>query len=143
MTDKPRRLRVLSIDGGGMRGVYTSTYLSGLAKQAAARRKTDNLDVGKAFDLIVGTSTGGIIACALAAGVPLDEVTNLYRKHGKEIFPVKLPDRCSLDLVRQLFSRPKHLALGSAALKRVLEEKLGDLTIGQVYEKRKIAEISQ
>ena len=139
MTDKPRCLRVLSIDGGGMRGVYTSTYLSGLAKQAAARRNIGNLDVGKAFDLIVGTSTGGIIACALAAGVSLNEITDLYHTHGKKIFPVKMPERFSLDLVWQLFSRPKNLALGSEALKCVLEEKLGDLTISQVFEKRKIA----
>ena len=58
MTEGTRRLRVLSIDGGGMRGLYTSVYLSALAKQAAARRNTSELDVGKAFDLIVGTSTG-------------------------------------------------------------------------------------
>ena len=139
MTDKPRRLRVLSIDGGGMRGVYTSTYLSGLAKQVVARRKTGNLDVGKAFDLIVGTSTGGIIACALAAGLPLDEVTGLYCTHGKKIFPVKMPNGLSLDLVRQLFSRPKNLAMGSLALRRVLEKKLGPLTLEQVFEKRRIA----
>ena len=98
MTDGPNRLRVLSIDGGGMRGVYTSAYLSALAKQAAARREIGDLDVGKAFDLIVGTSTGGIIACALAAGIPLDEVAELYRRHGKEIFPMKMPGGFNLDL---------------------------------------------
>ena len=139
MENGPRRLRVLSIDGGGMRGVYTSAYLSALAKQAAARRDASNIDVGKAFDLIVGTSTGGIIACALAAGVPLDEVADLYRRHGKGIFPVKMPDGLNLDLGLQLFSRPKHLASGSTVLERVLEEKLGDMTVRQVYDRRGIA----
>ena len=139
MTEGTRRLRVLSIDGGGMRGLYTSVYLSALAKQAAARRNTSELDVGKAFDLIVGTSTGGIIACALVAGVPLDQVAELYRQHGKEIFPVKMPGGLNLDLVRQLVCRPRHLACGNAALERVLFEKLGDLTVGQVYERRRIA----
>ncbi|MGF1456276.1 MAG: CBASS cGAMP-activated phospholipase [Alphaproteobacteria bacterium] len=139
MTDGPRRLRVLSIDGGGMRGVYTSAYLSALAKQAAARRNVEELDVGKAFQLIVGTSTGGIIACALAAGVPLGEVADLYRRNGKKIFPVKMPRGLNLDLCHQLFSRPKHLARGTAALKHVLEEKLGDLTVRQVYDRRGIA----
>ena len=139
MTDGPNRLRVLSIDGGGMRGVYTSAYLSALAKQAAARREIGDLDVGKAFDLIVGTSTGGIIACALAAGIPLDEVAELYRRHGKKIFPMKMPGGFNLDLGWQLISRPKHLARGSAALERVLVEKLGELTVRQVYDRRGIA----
>ncbi|PCJ61084.1 MAG: patatin [Rhodospirillaceae bacterium] len=139
MTDGPRRLRVLSIDGGGMRGVYTGAYLSALAKQAAARRNTGDLDVGKAFDLIVGTSTGGIIACALAAGVPLDEVVDLFRRHGREIFPIKMPDGLNIDLFRQLFSRPKYLIRGANALQRRLEEKFGDMTVRQVYDQRRIA----
>lgn len=139
MTAGLRRLRVLSIDGGGMRGVYTSAYLSALAKQAAARQGVGDLDVGKAFDLIVGTSTGGIIACALAAGVSLDDVAELYRRNGKEIFPVKMPDGLNLDLGRQLFSRPRYLACGAAALERALVEKLGDLTVRQVYDQRAIA----
>ena len=139
MTDRTRHLRVLSIDGGGMRGVYTSAYLSALAKQAAARRNVGDLDVGKAFDLIVGTSTGGIIACALAAGVSLEEVADLYRRHGKKIFPVKMPNGLNLELGRQLFSRPKHLAHASVALERVLAEKFGDLTMRQVFDRRSIA----
>lgn len=122
-----------------MRGVYTGAYLSALAKQAAARRDTGTLDVGKAFDLIVGTSTGGIIACALAAGIPVDEVADLYRWHGREIFPVKMPDGFNLNLCRQLLNRPKHLARGANALQRVLEEKFGDVTVRQVYDRRRIA----
>ena len=133
-----RCLRVLSIDGGGMRGVYTSAYLSALTKEVAARQHTGDLDVGKAFDLIVGTSTGGIIACALAAGVCLDEVTKLYCQHAKDIFPVKMPRSINLDLVRQIFSRPKHLARGSSALSRVLGEKFGQETVREVYERRGI-----
>lgn len=133
--------RVLAIDGGGMRGVYTSVYLSALAKEIAKKRGTGALDVGKAFDLIVGTSTGGIIACALAAGVSLDEVTNLYRKHGKEIFPRKMPSRFNFDLFCQLFNRQNYLARGTKALQRVLEkdEAFGNETIGQVYDRRGIA----
>jgi len=139
MTDGSRRLRVLSIDGGGMRGVYTSVYLSALAKETAKRRKAGALDVGKAFDLIVGTSTGGIIACALVAGISLDDVANLYRLHGKAIFPRKMPSGANIDLVRQLLSRPKYLAQGAQALQRVLEEALGNETVGQVYDRRGIA----
>lgn len=41
---------------------------------------------GKLFDLAAGTSTGGIIACAVAAGIPAKDVADLYRQRGKDIF---------------------------------------------------------
>jgi patatin-like phospholipase/acyl hydrolase len=79
MTNNVQRpFRVLSLDGGGMRGSYTATYLDRVAGSFAKRRGVAALDMGAAFDLIVGTSTGGIIACALAAGVPLSDVVALY-----------------------------------------------------------------
>src|SRR3989442_388168 len=86
-----RPFRVLSLDGGGMRGVYTSTYLADLADAFARKRRVAALDVGKGFDLIAGTSTGGIVACALASGIPLRDVVSLYKEHGRAIFPMKLP----------------------------------------------------
>ena len=59
--------RVLSIDGGGMRGIYTGTYLEALEHAFALKRNAPKgLDVGKAFQLIVGTSTGAILGCGLA-----------------------------------------------------------------------------
>ncbi len=63
--------RVLSLDGGGMRGIYSATYLSHLTTAFVNSRKVKDLDVGAAFNLITGTSTGGIISCALAgSGAP-------------------------------------------------------------------------
>jgi patatin-like phospholipase/acyl hydrolase len=58
--------RVLSLDGGGMRGLYTATVLDTLARHFASRCGATTLDIGKGFDLIVGTSTGGILAASLA-----------------------------------------------------------------------------
>ena len=142
MIEDKKSLRVLSIDGGGMRGVYSSTYLSVLAKQLARRRNInnlDNLDVGKAFDLIVGTSSGGILACALAAGIPLDKVSNLYSEHGQEIFPMKMPDSLKVTNLIKLLCWSKHLAQGNETLKQVLEEQFADMTLGQVYNDRGIA----
>ena len=139
MPDEKRPFRVLSIDGGGMRGIYTSAYLGALGQQYARTRKVAALDIGKGFNLIAGTSTGGIIACALAVGIPPEEIRDLYREHGSAIFPVKLPNRLGADLVKQLAKRPEYLKNGAKALETALHEKFGDQTLGELYKSRGIA----
>ena len=72
-------VRILSIDGGGIRGIIPAMVLQALLKDRNAQ------DV---FHLVAGTSTGGIIACGLAKPQPmtLTEITDLYVEHGAEIF---------------------------------------------------------
>lgn len=53
-----KSMRFLSLDGAGMRGLYTASYLSWLVEGFAKKRGVPHLDPGKAFDLIAGTSTG-------------------------------------------------------------------------------------
>lgn len=139
VTSKPRRLRVLSIDGGGMRGLYTASYLEALAQRYTVTRKVAGLDVGKGFDLIAGTSTGAIIACALAAGIPLGRVTSLYRNFGQQIFPRKLPKRMGASIAWQACNRPRHLKAGTTVLENALRTELGDATMGSVWRDRCIA----
>src|SRR5690242_9615125 len=103
-TDGSPPLRVLSLDGGGMRGTYTATYLDLVAHGFSERRESGPIDIGAAFDLIVGTSTGGIVACALAAGVPLKSVVALYREHGATIFRRRMPS-VALEVAVDLGSR--------------------------------------
>jgi hypothetical protein len=131
--------RVLSLDGGGMRGTYTATYLSRVAETFAKRRGVPALDIGKAFDLIVGTSTGGIVACALAAGVPMSDVVRLYKKHGRAIFPWRLPSSVGIGLMVDLFGRPEALEHATKALQEALIDRLGNATLSSVYEQRGIA----
>ena len=133
-----RPLRVLSIDGGGMRGLYSATYLSSLVKRYTKTRNLGGIDIGRGFDLITGTSTGAIIACVLAAGVPLDRVGELYRKHGPAIFPLRLTRSVGLGLARQVW-RPQYLKAGSEALKKALVAELGEITLGNVWQDRRIA----
>src|SRR5690606_14013081 len=97
----------------------------------ATRRRLADPDIGAGFDLIVGTSTGAIIACALAAGVPLREVVNLYTKHGTSIFRRKLPTLSNLAV--DLLQRPAAIAAGAGALRNVLDQTLGSATLGEIY----------
>jgi hypothetical protein len=138
MTGHSKPLRVLSLDGGGMRGTYTATYLDKVATAFALRRGVAALDIGAAFDLIVGTSTGGIIACALAAGIPLLEIVELYTQHGSAIFSRPLPQGL-LGVAPDQWRRPHALSSGEAALRAALTEKLGTKTLGQIYDERGIA----
>ena len=92
MSEAPvRPLRALSLDGGGMRGIYTAAFLDRLLSQHAKRAGHGPLDLGGGIDLICGTSTGAIVACAVAIGCPLDRVVDLYRQHGRRIFPLASP----------------------------------------------------
>lgn len=77
-----RPFRILSIDGGGIRGIFPAAILAELEEQYLGGNC-----IGDQFDLIAGTSTGGIIALALSIGIPASVILNLYMKHGGEIFP--------------------------------------------------------
>ena len=136
---EPKRLRVLSIDGGGMRGLYTASYLASLAQRYAATREVARLDIGRGFDLITATSTGAIIACALAAGIGPDRIVSLYREHGSQIFPRKLPRRMGVDLLWQTWKRSQYLKAGATALEKALKAALGDSTFGHIWRNRNIA----
>jgi patatin-like phospholipase/acyl hydrolase len=70
--------RVISVDGGGIRGVFTAVLLEKLL--AAVPKLLDKTD------LYAGTSTGGIIALCLAAGKTPTQVRALYEQNGPEIF---------------------------------------------------------
>lgn len=138
---QPGPFRVLCIDGGGMRGIYAATFLDDLGRRYAKYRGLGGhgLDLGKGFDLLVGTSTGAIVAMALAVGVPPSTVVNFYRRKGPSVFPVKVPTELGMSLLLQLWTRPKHLRAGEAALLAALEEIFGEMTLGELYRSRGIA----
>lgn len=132
----PKRIyKVLSIDGGGMRGLFSASYLKGLVELAENRFDVNLSDLGKEFDLIVGTSTGAMLGAGLCAGVPLDKICSLYTNNGKYIFPQQLP-RSKLRLL--FHNRSKLNKIGEIALRNVLTELFGDLTLSELYESRKI-----
>lgn len=71
--------RILSIDGGGIKGVLAAEFLA-TVEEATNRRIADH------FDLVAGTSTGGIIAIGLGLGMTAREIVNFYVDHGPSIF---------------------------------------------------------
>ena len=137
--DRGRPLRVLSIDGGGMRGLYSAEYLASLVQRYVKTRGLAGIDIGRGFDLITGTSTGAIIACTLAAGVPVGRVAKLYRERGPDIFPLRLPRSLGPGLVCQTITRPRYLRAGSEALRDALVAELGETTLADVWQDRGIA----
>jgi patatin-like phospholipase/acyl hydrolase len=71
--------RILSIDGGGIRGVFPAAFLAKLEEHLDA-------PLSSYFDLIAGTSTGGIIAIGLGLGLSAKDILKLYEEQGPVIF---------------------------------------------------------
>jgi uncharacterized protein len=83
----PGPKRILALDGGGLRGVVTLGYLQRIETLLRARHGDDPaFRLCHYFDLIAGTSTGAIIAAALALGMTVDDVLGHYERLGREVF---------------------------------------------------------
>jgi patatin-like phospholipase/acyl hydrolase len=74
------RFSVLSIDGGGVRGIFVAAVLASLERDIGTK-------IIDHFDLIVGVSTGGMIALGLGAGMSPEEILRLYVRNMNSIFP--------------------------------------------------------
>ena len=72
--------RILSLDGGGVRGIVAAKMLANIEKQI-------NQPLNKYFDLIVGTSTGSIVAAAIATGRNSEEIVEFFQNKSSSIFP--------------------------------------------------------
>ena len=71
--------RILAIDGGGIKGVFPTSVLATLEDSTGE-------NIANYFDLIVGTSTGGIIALGLGLGLSAKEILAFYEESGPLIF---------------------------------------------------------
>ncbi|MBP7694290.1 MAG: patatin-like phospholipase family protein [Anaerolineales bacterium] len=109
--------RILSLDGGGIRGTLTAVLL----------KRLEQIQPGflSKIDLFAGTSTGGILALGLAAGLTPDDCKALYVEHGQEIFANPVPDW--LDGGGVVGAR-----YPNDNLVRVLTQQFGDRTLGDL-----------
>ena len=125
---KDRRFRILSIDGGGIRGIFPAAVLAGLE-----RRYTGGRSIASYFDLVAGTSTGGILALGLGAGYAAGELLDLYVARGCEVFPPFADN--ALGRLKGWIRDKKHYAhylYDRAALERLLTDRLGDRLFGEL-----------
>lgn len=104
------RRYLLSIDGGGIRGILPVSALIQL-------ERTTGYLTREIFSFVAGTSTGALIAAAIAAGIPAEGILNLYVKRSRDIFP------------QSRLRTPRRILFGSMystkTLRRVLSEEIG------------------
>ncbi|MCY3635120.1 MAG: CBASS cGAMP-activated phospholipase [bacterium] len=108
------RCQVLSLDGGGLRGIFTAASLAALEDDLGS-------PVVDHFDLIAGTSTGGLIALALGTGMSARSILDFYLEEGPRIF--RYP----------LLRTPRHLLRSKydgRALEAAVRRQFGDRLLG-------------
>ncbi|MDZ7854774.1 CBASS cGAMP-activated phospholipase [Sphaerotilus sp.] len=97
---------MLALSGGGYRGLYTAKILADLEQEIGG-------PIAQRFDLIAGTSIGGILALAVAMEIPAEQMVRLFEQHGQEIFRRRLSlwgilrAPYSPEPLKQLLSEPK------------------------------------
>ena len=115
--------RILSIDGGGIKGVFPAAFLAAVERTARKR-------IADHFDLIIGTSTGGILALGLGFGFSAEQMLDFYRTHGPRIFPASRW-AWRLQGLKSLFRR----RYDSGALRAALEQIFADRKLGEAKTK--------
>lgn len=109
---------VLALSGGGYRGLYSAAILRQLEEALGA-------PLARHFDLICGTSAGGLLALGLADELPAASLQALFEENGTKIFD----SRTGLRKLVGFWTRAKHSADG---LTQVLQSTFGDTTIGDL-----------
>ncbi len=127
-----KKVRILSIDGGGIRGIIPAIILAHVEKRLQEKTHNSNATLSDYFDLIAGTSAGGILSCLYVlpnqSGDDKNskyfacEAIEMYEKHGKDIFKSRF-----LSLVRQLYQE-KYSEKG---LEKILKDKMQDIRLSQ------------
>jgi uncharacterized protein len=123
---KPK-FKILSIDGGGIRGIIPCAILAFIENNIGG-------NLCDTFNLIAGTSTGGIIALGLATNKPNEdypyyakEMLDLYKNNGKQIFPKREQDFTSrLGSLFEISEKISAKPYNRANLEKILKDYFGD-----------------
>jgi patatin-like phospholipase/acyl hydrolase len=131
VTRQPDRFRILSIDGGGIRGLIAARVIARLEELISAEAEEERR-LADCFQMFAGTSTGGLLALGLTVPDPADptrprlsgsDLVDLYLNEGPRIFGDTLHKLLSLGG----WIAPKH---SEARLERALRERFGDARLG-------------
>src|SRR5437773_5863242 len=133
-TKAGRSMRILSVDGGGIRGIIPGQVLVALEKKIQQLSGDDSKRIADVFDLIAGTSTGGILTCLYLCPdansahprFSAADAVDLYLQNGDDIFDVSF--------FRRLWSAGGTLeeTYSAEPLERILKEYFGDLRLSQL-----------
>jgi len=107
------RFQILSLDGGGIKGIFSAAVLAAIEDDLKC-------NIVDHFDLVSGTSTGGIIAICLGLGLRPREIVEFYLQEGPNIFP----QTCGIKAVQHWLMRKYSGIPLENALKRILNERL-------------------
>ena len=122
MASRPAEFRILSLSGGGYLGLYTAVVLAELERRIGE-------PLGRRFDLLAGTSVGGLVAMAMAFELPLSVIVDLFKNQGRDVFSDRaLPSGTVtrlLDLTRSV-TGPKY---SGQVLRDALQRHFGDATL--------------
>lgn len=118
-----KEFKILSIDGGGIKGLYSAKVLQHFEEKFNCR-------ISDYFDMLCGTSTGGLIALGLSLKIPAADLVMFYEKKGPLMFPNRNRNWFTkkYDTFRQTFWRGK---FSEKELRKALEEIFGDSRIGE------------
>ncbi len=108
------KFNILSLDGGGVRGVFSAQLLDSIDSQLG-------IDIYKTFDLIVGTSTGSIVAAYVATRGDMSELVKEFEQNASKIFA---PQFLSHGYFKSRYR--------SSNLESFLKDKFGSLKLGQI-----------
>lgn len=109
-------MKILSLDGGGIKGVFEAAFLAQLEETLSGG------NIASYFDLIAGTSTGGILALGLGLGFSATEMLDFYETLGPQVFARRTK--------RGWVERVEFPAYDAETLRECLEEKFADMRLG-------------
>lgn len=135
-----KKVRILSIDGGGIRGVIPATIIKYIENELIKRTQNKDARIADYFDLIVGTSTGGILTCFYLtpndqkegpkAKYTANQALEFYSKYGYSIFNES--KRFGWFGIRQLFNATQY---SPKALEKIILKTFGDLKLSELMKK--------
>lgn len=113
--------KILSLSGGGYKGLYTAQFLAGLEAESG------DVPLHQRFDLIAGTSIGGILAIALSSGqTTMTQVVEAMSEHGTDIFGSKEPPKSHLGIGWDLFTHLNTARYSAEPLQELICEIVGN-----------------